>query len=291
MPDLLHAMRRRPLVLDGGLGTLLEERGNDLTGSLWSASLLRDDPDEVREAHAEFVQAGADVVITASYQLAYGHGIDDDDVEALLRRSVVVARDAGARFVAASVGPFGASRADGSEYTGDYGLEVDELRAWHRRRLHVLADSGADVLAIETIPSRVEAEALTAELDAIGVPAWISFSASSPALAGDSLREALAAAASAAGVLAVGANCCSPDLAGRAIASAPDGLPTVVYPNSGERWDAASRRWHGPRGLPTADVGEWLSSGARLVGGCCRTTPAHIAAVAAVVAGFAPAQS
>lgn len=284
MPDLIQALTERPLVLDGGLGTLLEERGNDLTGSLWSARLLRDDPGEVRAAHSEFVLAGAEVVITASYQLAFGYGIDDDEVERLLRGSVSVARDAGARFVAASVGPYGAMRADGSEYTGAYDLGVDELRAWHRRRLHVLADAGADVLAIETIPSMVEVDALCAELDGIGLPAWVSLSASSTALAGSALRHALAAAASARGVVAVGVNCCAPEDVGRALALAPTGVATVVYPNSGERWDAAARRWYGIPGVPTAAVEDWIADGARLVGGCCRTTPAHIAAVAAAVA-------
>lgn len=285
MPELIDVMRERPLVLDGGLGTHLEERGNDLTGRLWSARLLRDDPDEVRAAHAAFADAGADVLITASYQLGFGYGMDDDEVESLLRRSVAVARDAGGRFVAASVGPYGAIRADGSEYTGDYGLGVAGLRAWHRRRLRVLADSGADVLAVETIASEAEVEALCAELDGLGVPAWISLSASSSAFAGGSLRDALAAAASGSGVVAVGVNCCPPDVVDRALAQAPAGVDTVVYPNSGEQWDAATRRWHGTPGVPTAAVREWVARGARLVGGCCRTTPDHIAALAVAVTG------
>ncbi|MDN3497122.1 homocysteine S-methyltransferase [Planococcus sp. APC 4015] len=285
MPALTDALRERPLVLDGGLGTHLEERGNDLSGRLWSARLLRDDPAEVRATHAAFVDAGADVLITASYQLGFGCGIDDDEVEALLRRSVDVARDAGGRFVAASVGPYGAMRADGSEYTGDYDLGVAELRAWHRRRLHVLADSGADVLAIETIASEAEVEALCAELDGLGMPAWISLSASSTAFADGSLRDALAVAASGSGVIAVGVNCCPPEDVDRALAQAPAGVDTVVYPNSGEQWDAATRRWRGTPGVPTAAVQDWVSRGARLVGGCCRTTPTHIAALSAAIRG------
>lgn len=285
MPALTDALRERPLVLDGGLGTHLEERGNDLSGRLWSARLLRDDPAEVRATHAAFVDAGADVLITASYQLGFGYGIDDDEVEVLLRRSVDVAREAGGRFVAASVGPYGAMRADGSEYTGDYDLGRRELRAWHCRRLHVLADSGADVFAIETIANEAEVEALCAELDGLGMPAWISLSASSTAFADGSLRDALAVAASGSGVVAVGVNCCPPDDVDRALALAPAGVDTVVYPNSGEQWDAVARRWQGIPGVPTAAVREWVAQGARLVGGCCRTTPAHIAALAAAMRG------
>lgn len=286
MSDFATALQERPLVLDGGFGTLLEARGNDLSGSLWSARLLRDDPAEVRAAHAEFIAAGADVVITSSYQLGFGAGLDDDDVERLLRRSVTVAREAGDAFVAASVGPFGATRADGSEYTGAYGLDVDGLRSWHRRRLEVLAAAGADALAVETIPSLIEVEAVVAELAALDhpdLPVWISLSASSTAFDPESLEAALTLAASAPGVVAVGVNCCPPASVLPALALAPSGVATVVYPNSGERWDAAERRWHGHPGVPTELAAAWVTAGARLVGGCCRTTPTHIAELAAAL--------
>lgn len=182
------ALAERVLVLDGGLGTLLEARGHDLSSALWSARLLVEEPNAIRAAHAEYVAAGADVITTASYQVGYDNlgaiGMTDAEVDALLHESVALARaaapDADRRvFVAASIGPFGAVRADGSEYRGDYGVGVDELRVWHRRRLRVLADAGADVLAIETIPSPVEAEAILAELEGLGVAAWLSLSGSS----------------------------------------------------------------------------------------------------------------
>lgn len=283
MPDIRGTIAERPLVLDGGLGTLLEARGNDLSSSLWSARLLRDNPDDVRAAHQEFVAAGADVLISSSYQVGFGAAIPDDDVERLLVRSVSVARDAGGGFVAASVGPFGAVRADGSEYTGDYGLTVDELRAWHRRRLHVLAESGADALAIETIPSAVEVEALCAELAELDVPAWISLSASSSGWRGDDFAQALSLAAEARGVFAVGVNCCPPESVPPALALVPTTTAGIAYPNSGERWDAVTRSWSGDGGLSEHAARAWLDAGARLVGGCCRTTPADIAGVAAVV--------
>lgn len=286
MTPFIDALRARPLILDGGLGTLLEARGHDVSSELWSARLLRDDPDAVRDAHREFADAGADVLITSSYQLAYGGVIADRDVDGLLRRSVLLAREAGGMFVAASVGPYGACRADGSEYTGRYDCDVDALRAWHRRRLEVLADAGADALAIETIPNLTEVEALAAELERLDrpdLPVWISLSASSDALSGDALAAALELAGAAPGVIAAGVNCCDPASVGPALAAVPAGLARVAYPNSGEQWDAASRTWVGTGGVPTALAGEWIAAGARLVGGCCRTTPAHIAALAAAV--------
>lgn len=283
MIALAAALTDRPVVLDGGLGTLLESRGNDVTSALWSARVLRDDPDEVRAAHAEFVAAGAEVVITASYQLGFGGDIPDAEVETLLRRSVSVARDAGDVVVAASVGPLGALRADGSEYTGAYGLSLDDLRAAHRRRLHVLAATGADALAVETIPSPLEVEALALELADVDVPAFVSLSGDSSGFAAPGSRaRALHLAASVPGVIAVGVNCCAPASVGAALAEAP-GIPLVAYPNTGETWDAATRTWHGGAAALADDAPAWVAAGARLVGGCCRSTPADIAAIAAAV--------
>ncbi|PTT20147.1 homocysteine S-methyltransferase [Microbacterium sp. HMWF026] len=283
MIALADALTDRPVVLDGGLGTLLESRGNDVTSALWSARVLRDDPDEVRAAHAEFVAAGAEVVIAASYQLGFGGDIPDAEVETLLRRSVSVARDAGDVVVAASVGPLGALRADGSEYTGAYGLSLDDLRTAHRRRLHVLAETGADVLAVETIPSPLEVEALALELADVDVPAFVSLSGDSSGFAAPGSRaRALQLAASVPGVIAVGVNCCAPASVGAALAEAP-GIPLVAYPNTGETWDAATRTWHGGAAALADDAPAWVAAGARLVGGCCRSTPADIAAIAAAV--------
>ncbi|MCJ1707822.1 homocysteine S-methyltransferase [Microbacterium sp. VKM Ac-2923] len=283
MIDLVATLARRPVVLDGGLGTLLEARGNDVTSALWSARVLRDDPGEVRAAHGVFAEAGAEVVITASYQLGFGGEIPDADIDALLTRSVSLAREAADVVVAASVGPIGALRADGSEYTGDYGLTVEQLRDLHRRRLHVLAQAGADLLAVETIPSPLEVEALALELADLGTPAFVSLSADSTGFAAPgSLADALRTAASVSHVVAVGVNCCSPDSVASALAGGP-GIPLVAYPNTGERWDAATRTWHGAA-VPLAEVAPaWVDAGARLVGGCCRSTPADIAAIAAAL--------
>ena len=297
MTAVRTALAAGPLVLDGGLGTLLEARGHDLGSTLWSARLLLEAPGAVRAAHREFVDAGADVVTTASYQVSYealaATGLSAHDVDGLLRRSVELAREAGEEagrsvLVAASVGPYGAAAADGSEYTGAYGLSVPRLRAWHRRRLATLADAGADLLAIETLPSPVEIEAVCLELDGLGVDAWVSASGASTGFTPESLGSALRDAASAPGVVAVGVNCCPPAAVGPALTAIRADVSYVVYPNSGERWDATARRWHGTPGLPDPLVGEWLAGGARLVGGCCRTMPSDISRLAALLASGPP---
>ena len=302
MPTFAEALATGPVVLDGGLGTLLADRGNDVTDELWSARILLENPDEVQAAHEQFFRAGARVAISASYQVGYERlareGFSEADVDALLVRSVTVAQAArsaagldGEAWIAASVGPYGATRADGSEYTGEYGLTVDELRAWHRRRLGVLAASGADVLAVETIPSLAEVQAIVAELDALAasgstVPAWISVTIAGGALrSGDPLEEAFAVAAASDAVLAVGVNCCDPrEVAGALeVARSVTPKPLVVYPNSGEQWDATNRSWAGRPDFEGDLVGHWLELGATLVGGCCRVRSDEVRRIAAIV--------
>ncbi len=274
VPNLTDAIGSGDIVvLDGGLATELERRGNDLSTALWSARLVEDDPGEIVAAHRAFADAGAQVAITASYQAP-------PDATALLRRSVALAREAQPGWVAASVGPYGAVRADGSEYRGDYGLSVRDLRAFHRPRLAVLADSGADVLAVETIPCLAEVEALLAELDRLKVPAWLSLTcAGVQTRAGESARDAFGMARDCAAVFAVGVNCVAPADARALVELAVDasGKPAVVYPNSGETWDGA---WRGRAAFDPDDVTSWIEAGARLVGGCCRVTPSDIAAMA-----------
>lgn len=294
--DLRSAVAARPVVLDGGLATLLEQHGHDLSSDLWSARLLRDDPGAVEAAHREFFAAGAEVATTASYQVSFegfdAVGAGRDEVARLLRRSVEIAaaaRDAVAPggWVAASVGPYGAVLADGSEYRGDYDLDVAGLRAFHRPRLDILASTvgeHADVLAIETVPCLAEVEALLAELDGTGVPSWLSLSAADGLTrAGEPLDEAFAMAADVVEIVAVGLNCTTPADVGRAAPLAGSRGPAVVYPNSGQVWDAAARAWTGPSAFEPADVTAWVASGARLVGGCCRVGPADIASLRAML--------
>ena len=294
---LAAALAEGVVVLDGGLATELEARGHDLGSALWSARLLAEDPDAVVAAHRAYLDAGARVATTASYQASFAGlaaaGVDRADAEALLRSSVTLADrareesgDPDGCWVAASVGPYGAALADGSEYRGDYDLTVDQLRAWHRPRLEVLADAGADVLALETVPCLAEAEALALEVQRLGVPAWLSLTCDGlRTRAGEPVAEAFALAADVPELVAVGVNCTDPADADAlvALAAQRSGLPVVVYPNSGETWDAAGRRWSGPSRFSPAQVRGWTAAGARLVGGCCRVGPDDIVALAATL--------
>jgi homocysteine S-methyltransferase len=298
--SLARALAAGPLVLDGGLSNQLEAQGADLRDALWSARLLADDPARITEAHAAYYAAGAQVVITSSYQASFQgfatHGIEHAKAAQLLRRSVELAREAelaanaaGAnaqRWVAASIGPYGAVLADGSEYRGRYGLSVADLEAFHALRLRTLVSAMPDVLAMETIPDADEAEALLNLVRGTGVPCWLSFSAAGrKTRAGQPLAEAFALAADVDEVIAVGVNCCAPQdvLAAVEIASAVTGKPVVVYPNSGESWDAKARTWREESTFDAALVRSWIDAGARLIGGCCRVGPDAIRQVGEAV--------
>jgi homocysteine S-methyltransferase len=299
------------LVLDGGLATQLEAQGHDLSDRLWSARLLVEDPGAIVDAHLAYFRAGARVATTASYQATFegfaGRGIDHDDAVALLRRSVELAgmaRDrfraeratAGAPdpdplFVAASIGPYAAMLADGSEYRGRYGLTVDELVAFHRERLVVLAATGADALAVETIPELEEAMAIVRLLDETpAARAWVSFSCADGGhlRSGVPIEAAVEAVAGSPGVVAVGVNCTAPEHVEALIRRARSATtkPIIAYPNSGEGWDAAARRWtgSGTARVDPASARRWYDAGAVLIGGCCRVTPDQIALVAAGLA-------
>ncbi|MCQ8833346.1 homocysteine S-methyltransferase [Streptomyces malaysiensis] len=193
---------------------------------------------------------------------------------------------AGSVWVAASVGPYGAMLADGSEYRGRYGLSVAELTRFHRPRIEALAAAGPDALALETVPDADEAAAMLSAVEGCGVPVWLSYSiAGETTRAGQPLRDAFALAAGVDQVIAVGVNCCEPGDADRAveIAAGITGKPVVVYPNSGEEWDVAARSWRGRSTFDPGRVRAWGDAGARLIGGCCRVGPERIAELAAVV--------
>jgi homocysteine S-methyltransferase len=288
-------------LLDGGFATELERRGHDLSDDLWSARLLRDDPDEIIATHLAFFRAGAQVATTASYQASFEgfarHGLTAAQAERLLRASVALARMAAAlaeaedgvrRVVAASVGPYGAVRADGSEYSGDYGVTDAFLREFHRPRMAVLADAGADLLALETVPSAQEASVLLRLLEEMpaGTSAWLSLTCADGRRTrrGEDVAAVFRMASSSERLVAAGVNCTAPEHVTPLLAAAVEGSgkPAIAYPNSGELWKAETRSWTGPGAVVDATLAaEWVATGATYVGGCCRVGSADIGRLAA----------
>ncbi len=289
------------IILDGGLATELENRGAQISDALWSARLLIDAPEIIRQLHYDYFVAGADVGISASYQASFPgfaqRGLTPTQSAQIIHQSVALARaardefwaDAGNRagrlrpLVAGSIGCYGAFLADGSEYRGDYGLTKAELMDWHRPRMAVLAQSGADLLACETIPCQIEAEALVALLAEFPhTAAWISFSCQDEnrVCHGESFAGCVALAGASPQVVAVGVNCTSPRFVEPLLAEARKATdkPLLCYPNSGESWDAVARCWI--EGTGVTDFGPparfWQAAGAQIIGGCCRTGPEDI---------------
>lgn len=294
------------VILDGGLATELEARGHDLSDRLWSARLLLTDPDAIEAVHRAYYAAGAQVATTASYQATVpgfvAAGYRPEEALAAIARSVVLARrardahaaagdlDPSTMLVAGSVGPYGAMLADGSEYRGDYDPGAAVLREVHAPRIDALLEAGADLIALETIPTVREAEVLVRLLDEAGATGWLSYQCRDDGhtAAGEPIEAAVAVGDGVAGLVAIGVNCTAPrhlpSLLARA-AAATD-LPRIAYPNGGDRWDASTRRWvtEAPgAGYRAGTVAGWASLGASWLGGCCGTTPADIAGLAAAL--------
>lgn len=284
-------------VLDGGLSNALVARGHDLSDDLWTARLLRDAPDEIAAVHRAYFAAGAEVATTASYQASVEGferaGLDRAEAERLIVRSVTLARevrdeladDAGTRVVAASIGPYGAMLADGSEYRGRYGVTAARLRDFHRSRVELLAAAEPDLLAVETIPDADEAEVLVGIIADVGLPAWLSYSVAGLSTRAGQPLEAAYEIAAGSGLVATGVNCCRPEdvLPALEVARRVTGLPGIAYPNSGQGWDNRAHTWTGETAYDVGLAPRWVAAGAAYVGGCCQVGPSDIAALADLV--------
>ncbi|TKY51182.1 Homocysteine S-methyltransferase 3 [Spatholobus suberectus] len=311
-------------VVDGGFATELERHGADLNDQLWSAKCLISSPHLVRRVHLDYLDAGANIILTASYQATIqgfeAKGFSREEGETMLRRSVEIAREAQEIYydrctkdssdfmsneryrrrpilIAASVGSYGAYLADGSEYVGDYGdaVTVQTLKDFHRERVKILVEAGADLIAFETIPNKMEAQAYAELLEEEGIetPAWFSFSCKdeSNVVSGDSIFECASIADSCRQVAAVGVNCTAPRFIHGLISSIKKATtkPVFVYPNSGETYIAESNQWVKSSGVAEDDfvpyIGKWRDAGASLFGGCCRTTPNTIRGITEAIYG------
>ena len=272
--------------LDGGLSTALENNGNKLTTSLWTGELIRTNPAQITKAHLDFINAGAQIIITSSYQLSYtgcgARGWSEDETNQALIASTLLAKNAVIESgksvkLAASVGPYGASLADGSEYKGNYAVSKQVLKDFHAKRLEILISTSPDYLALETMPDTFEVEVLLDLLNDCPIPFWISYSCKegNQTNAGQDFQSAVDLAQSA---MAVGINCTKPELITDLLRSAKSDKPYVVYPNSGRIWDAENKVWTGSAAIGFSNelVSQWIKAGAEIVGGCCGIGAAEI---------------
>jgi len=286
------------MVLDGGLSNVLESRGCDLNHKLWTAELLISNPEVIVQAHLDYLKAGAHCITTSGYQASIqglsDQGYGQKQIEELILKPVTLAKEAIDRLtsanqiackplIAASIGPYGAYLGDGSEYQGNYGLSDAELRHFHQRRIELLDASGADVLAIETIPSFQEAKVLAEILSNCQTPSWVSFSCRDDSHLNDGtpITKACEFIEPVASIFGVGVNCTAPNHVSGLIAKIKGHAPSkkvVIYPNSGEVFNPADKTWKGlsvPEDYALQAV-KWVNEGADIIGGCCRIGPKHI---------------
>ena len=296
--DILN--RFQTMVLDGAFATELEKRDCDLKDPLWSAKILLEEPALIGEVHRDYFTAGADCAITASYQATYegfaARGMSGIEAENLIRQAVMIAQEARDDFwatmtdktgrprplVAASVGPYGAYLADGSEYRGDYSLNEEQLMTFHRRRLQTLISAKPDLLACETLPCLAEARALTRLLKEYPESyAWISFTAKDGQHTrnGEKICDCARWLDDYEQIVAIGINCTEPQHVSSLIHEIKKGSskPIIVYPNSGEQYDPIQQCWFAGGVDHFAKLAKgWFNDGARIIGGCCRTGPEDI---------------
>ena len=295
------------MIIDGAFATELERRGFAIDDDLWSANALLKRPDLVKAVHLDYLKVGADAVISASYQATITgfmrRGLTREKSVELIQTAVRIAREARDEFwrdnaaanrprplVAASVGPYGAFLADGSEYRGDYDLDERGLCDFHRERLGILADARPDIFACETVPCLDEAKALTNLLaDYPDFSAWVTFSAKDGMHIsnGEKIADCAKWLDDKPQIAAVGINCTAPQYVASLISEIRQNTdkPIIVYPNSGETYDATTKTWHGAS-VSYADYAKaWREAGASIIGGCCRTSPKDIASVVRILRG------
>lgn len=290
--EFVDFLKSGPWQIDGGLSGELEKRGHDLSDKLWSARLLRDEPSAITQVHQDYVDAGARVIITASYQASRQgfkvFGLTETQADDLMRLSISLAKNVATQapqkvWVAASVGPYGAVLGGGQEYVGNYGISHEDLVSFHQERIAVLASAQPDLFACETIPDIKEVLALLEVLAKYpNIPAWITMSAKDEAqtCAGQNIEQLAKAVADHSNVVAIGVNCTKPEFVTPLFTKfhKVTDLPLVVYPNAGRVWDGIGRCWigEGHTTLPTQIISEWVTLGAKLIGGCCGLGPEAI---------------
>lgn len=290
----------KPLLIDGAMSTALEQLGADTNNSLWTASVLANQPALVKKVHQEYFKAGARLAITDTYQANVPafirNGYSKQEAHSLIQRAVALAKETRDEYqqetgiynyVAGALGPYGAYLANGSEYTGDYHLSTIEYQQFHRPRLTDILTVGVDVIAIETQPRLDE---VLAELNLVKELApdtlcYVSFSLKDSTCLPDGTPLAVAArtVAKYPNVFAVGVNCIPLEEVTAAIETIHQATdkPVIAYPNSSATYDPTTKTWsypHGRRDLVDY-LPQWLAAGLTIVGGCCTTTPQDIAAL------------
>lgn len=292
--------RQKICILDGAFGTMLQNKGYDINDELWSAKFLNENPKVIAQIHTDYLQAGADCIITASYQASFEgfmkKGFSEQKAKELIQSSIFIAQKARDDFwnnfshkdtrpkpiVAASIGPYGAYLADGSEYSGDYKISDKELEAFHKKRLLTILEAKPDILACETIPSFKEAQILSDLLKKHPYPAWISFSAKDAKHihSGEEIKECARWFEKQDHIYALGINCTAPEFAALLIEEirSVSSKPIVLYPNTGTAYNPITKQWQESTFNNT--YGQlsyfWYQKGANAIGGCCGTTPKEI---------------
>ena len=294
--------KQKLTVVDGAMATQLEARGCNINDELWSAKMLAERPELIEAVHYDYFEAGADIGISASYQATVPgfmkKGFSREESERLIKSSMELLIKARERYqkkhperdclvAAAAIGPYGAYLADGSEYRGDYKVAPDVVEAFHRERMALLLEAGAEIFACETLPCLWEAEIILKIANEMKMPSWFSFSCRDYKHISDGtpIADCAARLDKEEYVKAIGINCTYPEYLSELIQNirAVSTKPVIVYPNRGEEYDPVNKVWLGTKNGKSFGcwAEKWYEDGASVIGGCCRTTPEDIKEVSA----------
>ena len=299
--DFTEFLTNHTVVLDGAMSTPLERLGADTNNDLWTAKALIDNEELVYEVHKMYFEAGADLIITDTYQAnvqAFEKvGYSEKEARNLIKKAVKIAQKARDdyenrtgkhNYIAGTIGPYGAYLANGSEYRGDYELSTKEYQQVHLPRIEELVNAEVDILAIETQPKLDEVLAIL-ELLKEKYPqqkVYVSYTLSDDDTISDGtpLPRAIHALEDYSQVIAVGINCVKLELVEPALKNMKEitDKHLIVYPNSSAVYDPKSKTWSQPKTSATFEelIPNWYEAGARIIGGCCTTGPKEIKAVA-----------
>ena len=284
-------MQKKIKLLDGSLSYPLEKKGYNLNKKLWTGDALINKPNAIKKVHKDYLDAGADFISTSTYQMSYKvlkeMGYDINDIKGIFKRSVNLVEQAIAETntkreikIVGSYGPYGASLADGSEFTGKYNTSDKIIMDYHQENMNIIKDLDIDIILYETIPCLREIEILSKLVEEYEKEVWVSFTCNKDLefRDGSSIIKACKILSSKKNISTIGMNCFSPLLAKEALKKLKENSSKkiLIYPNSGEIYNNKDKDWYGENFFDYSMIKKWLALSPDIIGGCCRVGPDEI---------------
>ena len=272
-------------LLDGSMSFPLEQLGYNLKNKLWTGMALISDPDIIKNIHKDYMNAGADYISTSTYQVSYDRlqnmGYQSSEIKKVFQKSVDIVKEAIKESrskkeikIVGSFGPFASYDPNASEYVGKYNSSDDEIKNFHLNNINIIEETDLDIILYETIPCLREIKILSKILSQTNKEIWISITCNENIefRDGSSFKEACKIISQIEQITTMGINCFSPLLVEKALKELKkySNKKTLVYPNSGEKYNPKDKYWSGKNEFNNLMIKNWLSLSPDIIGGCCR---------------------